>query len=405
MKIVIIISFVFIFCYCKNSRYHENSNTLRLSDTELIKMETNHSLQIIDTRKAIKKNTNEIVDMIDEVYYIPLDSEELIGEISKMVVTKDKIFILDSHVAQKIIVFDKEGHFLFQIKDQGQGPTEYVSLWDMQIDTLKNEVIVNDALMRSYIYYSTEDGKFIRKIKGISNCYFAKQDNKYINLLNYGQDFNEEEDWSIIITDKDSIIKKGFEQYPMQRGDYIMNSLFSDVEGSLLYTPIYSDTIYQLIIESSSYPKYVILQNKSIWKLKNQALSPNDISRLIKEEDYTCFSGVLYHSNDYAIFNILHSFREYVANKSYIWNEKMDELYEWDKESDLLAFEKDEKVVRKLKHIIPSPTTVYKNMFYGIITPFPLDDKYEYLDKNLKSILKNLDDDSNPILVIYSFKS
>ena len=81
----------------------------------------------------------------------------------------------------------------------------------MQVDTIRNEILLNDALARSYLYFSADDGQFIRREKGIANCYVARIDSLYVNLQNNGQDFNDEENWAILITDKDSVIYKGFD--------------------------------------------------------------------------------------------------------------------------------------------------------------------------------------------------
>ena len=108
-------------------------------------------------------DTKKLLDMIQSIDYIKLDSSEPMGPINKMVVTNDKIFIMDSFAAQQIFVFDKTGKLLYRIKNKGRGPKEYISIWDMQVDTIRNEILVNDALARSYLYYSTDDGTFLRR--------------------------------------------------------------------------------------------------------------------------------------------------------------------------------------------------------------------------------------------------
>lgn len=64
---------------------------------------------------------DEMLAMANQIDYIKLDSSEPIGVIDKMVVTKDKIFILDAYAAQQIFVFDKTGKLLFRIKNKGRG--------------------------------------------------------------------------------------------------------------------------------------------------------------------------------------------------------------------------------------------------------------------------------------------
>ena len=141
---------------------------------------------------------------------------------------------MDAHVAQRIFVFDKTGKLLFRIKNKGRGPKEYLSIWDMQVDTIRNEILVNDALARSYLYYSTDDGTFLRREKGIANCYLAHIDSLYINFTGVGQDFNDTENWAIIISDKDSVLFKGFEPTPLQNDDYVSNNFTYDHDGNLL---------------------------------------------------------------------------------------------------------------------------------------------------------------------------
>lgn len=187
-----------------------------------------------------------------------------------MIVTKDKIYILDCYTAQQIFVFDKTGNLLFRIKNKGRGPKEYLSVADMQVDTIRNEILVNDALARSYLYYSTDDGTFLRRKKGIANCYLAHIDSLYINYQIPGQDFNDNENWAILVSDKDSVLYKGFAPTPLQDNNFAVNSFTYDCDGKLLFTPVYSDTVYQFMSVSIVSPKYVIHQKKSIWNLYNQ---------------------------------------------------------------------------------------------------------------------------------------
>ena len=76
----------------------DNANIIRI---------TANSLQLIRAYNANIISTAELLDMVGQVNYIKLDSSEPIGEISKMVVTRDKIFILDAHIAQQIFVFNR----------------------------------------------------------------------------------------------------------------------------------------------------------------------------------------------------------------------------------------------------------------------------------------------------------
>ena len=149
-----------------------DSRALELSDTKIIKItyDTPHPIRA-DNARII--GMDEMLDRVKSIDYIKLDSSEPIGVIDKMIVTKDKIYILDCYTAQQIFVFDKTGNLLFRIKNKGRGPKEYLSVADMQVDTIRNEILVNDALARSYLYFSADDGAFLHREKRSSKLLFG----------------------------------------------------------------------------------------------------------------------------------------------------------------------------------------------------------------------------------------
>ena len=67
---------------------------LELSDTRTIKIThgTPHPIRA-DNARII--GMDEMLDRVKSIEYIKLDSSEPIGVIDKMIVTKDKIYILD----------------------------------------------------------------------------------------------------------------------------------------------------------------------------------------------------------------------------------------------------------------------------------------------------------------------
>ena len=366
---------------------------IELSDTKIINIRTD-SPYLIKTDNAKIINTAELLDMVDQIDYIKLDSSEPIGKITKMIVIKDKIFILDSHVAQRVFVFDKTGKLLFQIKNKGRGPKEYLSIWDIQVDTVRNEILVDDALARSFLYFSMDDGTFLRREKGIANCYVARIDSLYVNLQANGQDFNDKEGWPILITDKDSVLYKGFEFRPLQEDNYIVNSFYQDNDGSLLYTPINSDTVYQFTSPAAAFAKYVICQEKSIWKLYDEKLAELEICQRIKENNYTRYSANFLATESYVFFSIQHKYNEYIAVKPYFWDKRKNIVYKW-----------DVSISSTVRDIIAHPEAVYNNTFIGVAPAVRIPEEYRHLfSPKLIDLLDNSKEDDNPILVQYTLK-
>ena len=372
-----------------------DSRALELSDTKIIKItyDTPHPIRA-DNARVI--GMDEMLDMVKSIDYIKLDSSGPIGVIDKMIVTNDKIFIMDSFAAQQIFVFDKTGKLLFRIKNKGRGPKEYISIWDMQVDTIRNEILVNDALARSYLYFSTDDGTFLRREKGIANCYLARIDSLSINLQIPGQDFNDDENWAILVSDKDSVLYKGFAPTPLQDNNFAVNSFTYDCDGKLLFTPVYSDTVYQFMSVSIVSPKYVIHQKKSIWNLYNQKIPPLEVDKLIKQNNYTRYAGKFLDGESYASFEIAHKWEEYITPRPYFWDKRTDIVFAWD------TANVDEDAI--VHEIIRQPIAVYGDTFFGTCSPQIPEEYRKNLSPKIKSLLECSKESDNPIVVAYTLK-
>lgn len=97
----------------------------------------------------------------------------------------------------------------------------------------------------------------------------------------------------------------------------INNSFTYDCDGKLLFTPVYSDTVYQFMSVSIVSPKYVIRQKKSIWNLYNQKIPPQEVDKLIKQKDYTRYAGKFLDGGNYASFEIAHKWDKYITPRPY----------------------------------------------------------------------------------------
>lgn len=381
-----------LFASCHNKTLQKESliiNLLQLPSLERIETIP----ETIDLSNAKIITNNDIDKMVNTVEYIQLDSQEPIGKIDKMIITGDKIYIMDSNWAQQIFVFNKNGKLLFQIKRMGGGPKEYISLWDMQVDTIKNEVFINDAAGLAYIYYSTKDGSFIRKEKAIQNCAAIRLGDKYLNILTNGQSFSSE-DWQIIVSDKDSAIYKGFRMQPIQKNDWCNNTFQYDSENNVWFTPSFSDTLYQITTDFKYYPLYVIKQNKSTWKKNNEPLSVSDRNTLIRENGYTEFKGNFLSAGEYISFFTLCGYQNSIINLPYFWNNKTKELYKW----DILNNN------RNPANLFPVPTCSDGTYFYGTFNTYGKKFPGDKLNPHLKDLLDKQTEDSNPIVVKYAFR-
>lgn len=111
----------------------------------------------ISNRKPIPSDT-----LFSSARIIPLESRDsiMISLADKIIVYQGKIFILD--IRQNIVVvFDKEGKFLFKIDHQGRGPEEYNLLYDININPYTQTLELLDP-MGSLLNFNLQ-GTFISK--------------------------------------------------------------------------------------------------------------------------------------------------------------------------------------------------------------------------------------------------
>jgi hypothetical protein len=88
--------------------------------------------------------------------------ESLIRKIYDVIYFNDRYYVFDGR-QEKILCFDSTGKYLFKILQKGQGPEEYVTLTNFNIDSYNNQLL----LLEHYGSLLTFDleGKFISKIR------------------------------------------------------------------------------------------------------------------------------------------------------------------------------------------------------------------------------------------------
>jgi hypothetical protein len=90
--------------------------------------------------------------------------ESLIGGINKIQAYKNCLFVLDAFSAGKVFIFSKEGRFISSIGRKGEGPGEYDMLYDFTIDE-KNEHLFLMCNENRIMVYDLNTGKYIRMLK------------------------------------------------------------------------------------------------------------------------------------------------------------------------------------------------------------------------------------------------
>lgn len=111
---------------------------------------------------SIKQNELTASTLFKNIEVIPLETsgESLIKAIGRITEYKDKYYILDTQ--QSIVFcFNKQGHFLYKIDKNGNGPDEYHLIYEMILKPEENQIYLLSPMGAIYTY--DMDGNFINK--------------------------------------------------------------------------------------------------------------------------------------------------------------------------------------------------------------------------------------------------
>jgi hypothetical protein len=375
----------------------------------------NPDVVTIDNEKAEIIPYKDLNNILKTVKYIPLVSKEPIGEFRKILIYKERIYILDAFIAEKIFIFNIKGEIIKIIDSKGGGPNEYRGLMDMSISTQDDYLVINDRLSPFILYFSL-DGEFVKKTRSIFNTTVGIINGKLVNQLNPGQSFDNNINYQLVVTVGDSIIRRGFPFYPLQ-----MDAIFSppfqyNYKNELLFCPYYCDTIYQIVNDSIYTTKYIIKHRKSIWEKSNESLSFDDYNRLIIQSDYTRIVPPILETKNFVCYPIEAKIKvdESYHRRSYFY---------WFNKNNKTSFSLEEPQLKTLTespyihHLIPDPDAIYGNQYVGILrinvilfyrdVIKALKEQVNYTlfqNKELENMIMDENPNLETILVMYEFK-
>jgi len=245
--------------------------------------------------------------------------ESLIGNINKLQVFDEYIYILDRRHAKSLFVFDLDGCFVRKIGGFGRGPGEYIQLSDFTLDTENRFIFLLDDISRRVIKYSL-DGKHIQtftlKVEGTTILSFQYYNNRlYISVLPF---IPQKNDFMLIEVDVDkgSIHSKSL-PYKYNKGwsePIIMSKCFlSGLNTPPLYTQMFMDYIISFEEEITPYIE-IISQNLVTKKdVENITIgSKNDIRALTSRfREYLRERSKIYNVHSYVENDKLIFFRYY----------------------------------------------------------------------------------------------
>lgn len=187
--------------------------------------------------------TSALIDNDHRIVKLETGDDFLIGEIKKVVVHDNKVFVLDEKITQKLFCFDISGKYLFTVGKRGNGPGE--------MDTPRDFDITNDRIYiidrKCQVYSFDMSGNYLSTLRlpflSVNICAFNDS-----TLFFYNNSYMDEYKFHLAqvnIFDK-SIESFAFPFRTPYEEKYGVAQAFSRNRQSALVCKIFCDTLFTL---------------------------------------------------------------------------------------------------------------------------------------------------------------
>lgn len=184
-------------------------------------------------------------NFLKKIQLISLETNDssLIGQISKLIVYKGKLWILDKFQSRSLFCFSMSGEFIHRIHRSGKGPGEYILPEDFTI--FEDKITIYDNFRKMKINYDL-NGHFINEtplsfsIRNVAqedeNTLLIKPDESYID---------PETDFNLLVTNNlvTKIYYKDIPGVTLGESIFSVNKAFSRYDDHFLFTYGFNDTI------------------------------------------------------------------------------------------------------------------------------------------------------------------
>lgn len=209
---------------------------------------------IIDVSKSKREEllTSNLVDKDYQLIKLETIDESLIGKIQKVLISKEKIYVLDSKISKKLFCFDIKGKFLKVIGVKGDGPGEIDTPLDF--DVTDNFIYLIDR--RYKVNKFDLEGNFKLEIKlpfrsTIINVFDDK------NMFFYSHYYQWSPYYLSQINQSKKLVSLDFKHQSEFVDGYGVPKAFSRNGQNSLFLKFLDDTVYNLS-PNGIFPKYII---------------------------------------------------------------------------------------------------------------------------------------------------
>jgi hypothetical protein len=183
---------------------------------------------------------------------VPLETKNnsIISEITKLLITKDKIIVFENYnLKRSIFLFNREGKYIGKIEDPGEGPGNFIAASDLLVNNDRNRLEILDKYQAKVVFYDFK-GEFQGDVSVPYNFeeFVKMQDNIHVfsagNAIlneNEGDDLFWMNSFESIVNSalpvKEEVKNMTFEQYAFSTSRF---------DKSYLYRRIFDNKIYKV---------------------------------------------------------------------------------------------------------------------------------------------------------------
>jgi len=338
----------------------------------------NHMPEIIELQPT---SNSPIINNLSDKFLLqkitPLETcpQSLIGQVSKLVVTNNRIILIDNLSAEKVMVFDDSGKFLFNSGSKGKGPYELLKPIDFYVS--ENSLFILGGYLKKVIQFDLQTGKKLKEFNLDFHAYAIEAlDNSntaFINMLTRGVTLTKNKYEQVYTTTYNHFL------------DYVlpMTPLVKTNDGVLFHNYL-SDSLFSIGKKNLSL-RYIFqfgshgFDKKELYGIKN----PKVLVQKASKTNKSCFTSNIFISEQYTYLTYM-NFEENNLVMHYVYDKR--------KQSGFYISSKMTTDNITNSKAPPIFSYVKGNRFHFIKSPDKIED---FLKKNNIS----WQNDDNPILI------
>lgn len=377
-----------------------------------------NSLQIINC-EFTNNDCIKLSDFAESIEIIPLETDLscLIGTVGKIIKYNDMYYIgAASNIIDRILVFNKNGKFIYKLDKRGLGAGEYTEIRDFDIIDDHKIVIISHSNPSIYVYDISKDSCILQKSIDIyPNNILAQDDGFYI--MNNGTIFHKKTNDLIFKYDKQGNFMKSCFSINKSNLNIIANiaplvSLSSNDKNIYFNYPL-CNTIYKIddTLISSKY-KLDFGKKEIPENILNRAENILDIEKFIRKNEGINMQQYYAINSTYSLFTFFdYQYNGYIllhnraSNKTLIAHKIIDDIYFKGNKFELKAW-KMPKLLNDNKiyyHIEPNDIIEQYEIFKGNLSKKEWEN-YSRSHPDLIDKINNIREDDNPLIMSIKLK-